>query len=87
MGEADPHGVIATWLAENGFQATHAVVRLGAAGAGRFRRRRTRRTEQVDAALDNGIVLDGYRLASRTLRPGETLALTLVWRAARRADG
>ena len=37
MGEADPQGVISTWLAENGFQATHAVVRLGAAGAGRIR--------------------------------------------------
>jgi mannosyltransferase len=31
--------------------------------------------------LDNGIVLEGYRLASRSLKPGETLALTLVWRA------
>jgi mannosyltransferase len=82
MREADPGGVISGWLAENGFQATHAwygsvqlaLVGFGAADAP---------THKVDAALDNGIVLDGYRLASRTLKPGETLALTLVWRAAR----
>jgi len=38
-------------------------------------------TQRVDALLDNGIVLEGYRLGSRSLRAGETLALTLVWRA------
>jgi hypothetical protein len=81
VGEADPHGVIAQWLAENGFQATHqwygsvqlALIGLAPTAAA---------TEKVDAALDNGIVLDGYRIGSRTLRPGDTLDLTLVWRAA-----
>ncbi|HEY1295213.1 MAG TPA: hypothetical protein VGJ60_19205, partial [Chloroflexota bacterium] len=81
MAEADPHDVIATWLASNGFQASHqwygsvqlALVGFGSANA---------TTEKVDAALDNGIVLDAYRIGSRTLRPGETLDLTLVWRDA-----
>ena len=82
MTEADPHGVISTWLAENGFQATHdwyGSVQLALVGFGPS----NLATQKVDAALDNGIVLDAYRLGSRTVRPGETLALTLVWRAAR----
>jgi len=76
--EADPHAVIANWLAENGFQATHqwyGSVQLALVG---FVSSTT--TEKVDAALDNGIVLDAFRLGSRTVKPGETLALTLVWR-------
>jgi hypothetical protein len=81
MGEADPHAVIANWLAENGFQATHqwygtvqlALISLAPTDTA---------TEKLDAALDNGIVLDGYRIGTRTLRPGDTLDLTLVWRAA-----
>jgi hypothetical protein len=81
MAEADPHGVIASWLAENGFQATHkwyGSLQLSLVG---FVSATT--TEKVDAALDNGIVLDAFRLGSRTVKPGETLALTLVWRASR----
>jgi hypothetical protein len=81
MAEADPKGIIAGWLAENGFQATHqwyGSVQLALIGFAPP----TASTEKVDAALDNGIVLDAYRIASRTLRPGETLDLTLVWRAA-----
>jgi 4-amino-4-deoxy-L-arabinose transferase-like glycosyltransferase len=80
--EADPKGVIADWLAQNGFQATHdwygtvqlALVSFGSATAAT--------TQKVDAALDNGIVLDAYRIGSRNLKPGQTLDLTLVWRAA-----
>jgi mannosyltransferase len=80
MNEADPGGVTATWLAQNGFQATHswyggvqlALIGFGPADAA---------TQNLGATLDNGIVLEGYRLASRSLKPGETLALTLVWRA------
>jgi hypothetical protein len=81
MNEADPKGVIADWLATNGFQATHEwygsvqleLVSFPSASA---------TTQKVDAALDNGIVLDAYRIGSRTLRPGDTLDLTLVWRDA-----
>jgi len=80
MNEADPRGVIARWVAENGFQASHqwygsvqlALVGLGPTNAP---------TQRVETPLDNGIVLEGYRLAARALKPGETLALTLVWRA------
>jgi mannosyltransferase len=82
MAEADPRGVISTWLAENGFQATHewyGSVQLALVGFGPLHVA----TQKVDAALDNGIVLDAYRLGSRQVKPGETLALTLVWRAAR----
>jgi hypothetical protein len=82
MAEADPRGVISTWLAQNGFQATHdwyGSVQLALVGFGPS----NVATQKVDAALDNGIVLDAYRLGSRTVKPGETLALTLVWRAAR----
>jgi mannosyltransferase len=82
MGEADPRGVIADWLAENGFQATHqwyGSVQLALIGLAPT----VASMEKVDAALDNGVVLDGYRIGSRTLRPGDTLDLTLVWRAAR----
>jgi hypothetical protein len=80
MSEADPRGVINTWLADNGFQATHqwyGTVQLALVGFGPA----NANTERVDAALDNGIVLEGYRLASWSSKPGETLALTLVWRA------
>jgi hypothetical protein len=81
MNEADPRGVISSWLAANGFQATHdwygsvqlALVSFPSA---------TATTRKVDAALDNGVVLDAYRIGSRTLRPGDTLELTLVWRDA-----
>jgi 4-amino-4-deoxy-L-arabinose transferase-like glycosyltransferase len=80
MNEADPRGVTATWLAQNGFQATHewyggvqlALIGFGPANAA---------AQSVGATLDNGIVLEDYRLASRSLKPGETLALTLDWRA------
>lgn len=80
MGEADPDGVISKWLAENGFQATHqwfgsvqlALVGFGASDA---------TTEHVNTPLDNGIVLEDYRVGARSLTPGETLPLTLVWRA------
>jgi hypothetical protein len=81
MVEADPRGVIANWLAENGFQATHqwyGSVQLALIGLAST----STPTQKVDAQLDNGIVLDGYRIGTRTLRPGETLDLTLVWRAA-----
>jgi hypothetical protein len=82
MPEADPKGVIATWLAENGFQATHqwyGSVQLALVGFAPT----DATTQKIDANLDNGIVLDGYRVTSWTLKPGETLDLTLVWRAAR----
>jgi 4-amino-4-deoxy-L-arabinose transferase-like glycosyltransferase len=80
MNEADPRGVISNWIAQNGFQASHqwygsvqlALVGFGPANAP---------TQRVDAPLDNGIVLEGYRLGSRSLRAGETLALTLLWRS------
>jgi mannosyltransferase len=80
MGEADPNGVISSWLAENGFQATHqwyGSVQLALVGFGPS----NASTEHINTPLDNGIALEGYRLASRSLKPGETLALTLVWRA------
>jgi uncharacterized membrane protein len=80
MPEADPRGVISTWLAANGFAATHqwygsvqlALVGFGTADAP---------TTRVDAAFDNGIVLDAFRQAPSAPHPGDTLALTLVWRA------
>jgi mannosyltransferase len=80
MNEADPKGVISTWLAQNGFQATHqwygsvqlALIAFAPTAAS---------TQQVNATLDNGIVLDGYSIGSRTLKPGDTLDLTLVWRS------
>jgi mannosyltransferase len=81
MNEADPKGVINDWLLANGFQATHewygsvqlALIGFGPADAA---------THKLDVALDNGVVLDAYRMATGTYRPGDTLALTLVWRAA-----
>jgi hypothetical protein len=81
VDQADPHGVIASWLATNAFQATHQwygsvqLAQIGFPSAART-------TVKVDAALDNGIVLDVYRIGSRTLQPGGTLDLTLVWRDA-----
>src|SRR5258708_13032406 len=80
MNEADPRGVISSWIAQNGFQASHqwyGSVQLALVGFGPSHAP----TQRVDAALDNGIVLEGYRLGSRSLRAGETLALTLLWRA------
>jgi 4-amino-4-deoxy-L-arabinose transferase-like glycosyltransferase len=81
QNEADPKGFIADWLAQNGFQATHdwfGSVQLELIGFTPA----DAATQKVDAALDNGIVLDGYRISSRAVRPGDTLDLTLVWRAA-----
>ena len=81
MVEADPKGVIASWFADKGFQATHnwyGSVQLALVGFGSP----PSRTVGLDAELDNGIVLDGYRIGTLTLRPGETLDLTLVWKAA-----
>ena len=80
MPEVDPSGVIAGWLADNGFQATHQW--YGSTQLSLFSFGAAATTEKVDAALDNGIVLDAYRIGSRTLRPGDTLDLQLVWRAA-----
>ncbi len=80
MNEADPRGVISTWLAENGFKATHqwyGSVQLSLVGF----EAESAATERLDLPLDNGLVLEGYRLPTRTLKAGETLALTLVWRA------
>jgi hypothetical protein len=80
MNEADPRGVIQSWLAENGFKATHqwfGSVQLALIGFAPP----SAPTERLEVELDNGIVLEGYRLPSRSLKPGETLALTLVWRA------
>ena len=81
MDQADPKGVISDWLATNGFEATHTwygsvqleLIGFPLAGV---------TTQKVDAKLDNGIVLDAYRIGSRSLRPGDTLDLQLVWRAA-----
>ena len=80
MQEADPPGVIATWLAQNGFQASHAwygtlqleLVSFGEAEAP---------AQAVELPLDNGVVLASYRASTGGLRPGDTLAVTLVWRA------
>ncbi|MCA1645696.1 MAG: glycosyltransferase family 39 protein [Chloroflexi bacterium] len=80
MNEADPPGVIASWLAANGFQASHqwyGSVQLALVGFGPA----NTPTQRVDTPLDNGIVLEGYRLGSESLKPGQTLALTLLWRA------
>src|SRR5207245_1504627 len=80
MNEADPRGLIANWVAANGFQASHewyGSVQLALVGFGPA----NSPIERVDAPLDNGIVLEGYRLASRSVKPGDTLALTLLWRA------
>ena len=81
MTEADPKGVIAGWLADNGFQASHkwygsvqlAMVSFAPPDVS---------TQRIDANLDNGVVLDGFRITTWTLKPGDTLDLTLVWRAA-----
>jgi len=80
MNEADPQGVIATWLAQNGFQATHAwfgtvqlaLISFAPADAP---------LRPLNLPLDNGIDLQSYRLGSTSLAPGQTLALTLVWQA------
>ncbi|HYY89225.1 MAG TPA: hypothetical protein VFA49_10550, partial [Chloroflexota bacterium] len=39
--------------------------------------------ERVDAALDNGVLLEGFRVPAGPLRPGDTLPITLLWRVQR----
>jgi hypothetical protein len=39
-------------------------------------------TNRLDVSFDDGITLLGYDLATSTLRPGETVNLTLYWQAA-----
>jgi hypothetical protein len=80
MQEADPRGVIATWLAQNGFQSSHAwygtlqlaLISFSAADEP---------SQQLSVPLDNGVVLDSYRAQMNGLKPGDTLPITLVWRA------
>jgi hypothetical protein len=80
MQEADPRGVIATWLAQNGFQSSHAwygtlqlaLISFDQADAP---------AQAVNLPLDNGVVLDSYRAPMSGLKPGDTLPITLVWRA------
>jgi hypothetical protein len=82
MNEADPRGIIATWLAQNGFQAGHAwygslqLALVAFASADEA-------TERVDAALDNGVLLEGFRVPAGPLGPGDTLPITLLWRVQR----
>jgi hypothetical protein len=80
MDQADPHGLIAGWLADNGFQATHqwfgtlqlAAIALQKADAP---------AQPIALELDNGIALEAYRLSAHQVHPGDTLGLTLVWRS------
>ncbi len=86
MNEADPRGVIPNWLASNGFKATHqwyGSVQLSLVGFAD----ESASVQPLDVSLDNGIVLEGYRLPLRTLHAGETLPLTLVWRASQSPAG
>jgi mannosyltransferase len=82
MNEADPRGVISAWMAENGFKASHdwyGSVQLSLVAFGNS----AAPIERLELPLDNGIVLEGYRLGTRSLKAGDTLPLTLVWRAER----
>jgi mannosyltransferase len=80
MPEADPNRVIEGWLAENGYAASHrwfggVQLELFALSRG------AAPLEPLDLPFDNGITLVGYRVTTRALAPGETLGLSLVWRA------
>jgi hypothetical protein len=79
MNEADPKGVIATWLAGNGFWSSHAwygTVQLALISFGA----QSAPTQSLDLPLDNGLRLEGYTLGSASLKAGDTLTLTLLWR-------
>src|SRR4029450_7472825 len=81
MNEADPPGGIQSWLAQKGFNASHpwdGTVQLAWIGFST-----ATPTEQLQLALDDGVTLEGYRLSSRAVKAGDTLALTLLWRAER----
>ncbi|MBV9169299.1 MAG: hypothetical protein JOZ81_04365 [Chloroflexi bacterium] len=80
INEADPPRVILSWLSQNGFQASHAwygSVQLALIGFGSA----SAPMHQLNMPLSNGITLEAYQLSSETLKPGETLQLTLLWRA------
>ena len=79
MNEADPPGVIATWIARNGFQASHAWYGSLQLALVSFADEQATQT-RVDLPLSNGVVLDAYQLPTGPLKPGETLPLSLVWR-------
>jgi 4-amino-4-deoxy-L-arabinose transferase-like glycosyltransferase len=80
MNEADPHSVIDSWLAQNGFEASHQwfggvqleLITLGNEQAA---------LEPVNATFDNGVTLIGYRLNTRQPRRGDALQISLVWQA------
>ncbi len=79
LGEADPRGWLETWLARNGFQASHqwyGTVQLASIAFAQ-----ADQAVAVDLGLDNGVRLQGYRLSGWTAAPGDTVALTLVWQA------
>jgi hypothetical protein len=79
MQEADPRGVIATWLAQNGFQSSHAwygTLQLALVSFDQA----DEPAQAVSLPLDNGVVLDSYRAPLSGLRAGDTLPITLVWR-------
>jgi hypothetical protein len=80
MNEADPHSVIDSWLAQNGFEASHQwfggvqleLITLGNEQAP---------LESVNATFDNGVTLVGYRLNTRQPARGEALQISLIWQA------
>ena len=79
--EADPTGLIETWLNENTFKATDAWF-----GNVRFVRYATPtealNTVQTNYQFENGISLKGYALSAQTLTPGQILQVQLHWQTA-----
>jgi mannosyltransferase len=85
MREADPSSVIDSWLAQNGFQASHAWfggIQLELIALGRANAPQT----PLHMAFDNDIVLLGYGLNARTVAPGDTLQVSLLWQANQAPD-
>lgn len=78
--EADPTGIVPTWLAQHAFLASHRwfgsvqLLLYGLPGSAQ-----PSIDHAVQARFTNGAELLGYQLASSKVRPGGTVALTLHW--------
>jgi hypothetical protein len=79
--ETDPGGLLPQWLAEGYYRTAdrwHGPLQLvlyaAPAGAGE-----TGELQEVAAQWENGISLDGFRIADPALSPGDVIRITLRW--------
>jgi len=83
--ESDPQNVVERWLDEHSFKVDNRwfgnirLCRYSSSGGESSQ-------EKVSVAFENGLQLSDIQYGSRLLEPGESLNLTLTWRASKKID-